>query len=675
MDRLLARLMTLLTALLALPAFAQATHITPSLVAERADPKPGATVMVAISMATAPGWHGYWRNGGEAGYAPRLKWTVPRGVTMGDPLYPVPQLLRIAGLTNYVFAGDHALLVPMTIDASVARGTRVPVTLDAEWLACTDQICVPETGRFQLAVGVGEGVGQSDPRFDGWRAALPVPLDRKAVYSREGGHTRIAVPLPAGVALSDIHFFPFEKQMIADGSDQNFARAANDPDRLVIDIAGVGKRDPAGVLKFGEGRGITIESLPGIVPASGAPVLKNDTSSTPSASIGIVAAILAAVVGGIILNVMPCVFPILSLKALSLAKAGAGEGAARRDALAYTAGAVAMTLALGAAILALRAGGSAIGWAFQLQDPRVILFLFILMVAIAANLAGWFELPAISVGGGSSGGFLTGALAAFVATPCTGPFMGAALGAALVLPPLAALAVFGGLGLGLALPFLLIGFVPALRSRLPRPGPWMVKFRHWLAVPMALTALGLAWLLWRQAGVTALIVALALATLVVAALLWAGRQQRRGKAGIGLAALGVVALTTVTAIALPTAIPAAAVATSAGEPFSAGRLAQLRQQGKPVFLYFTADWCLTCKVNERAAIDRDDVRDAFRRAGIVTMVGDWTRPDPAIGRFLAEHGRSGVPYYLFFPANGGAPVELPQILSPATLTALGSPQP
>jgi thiol:disulfide interchange protein len=318
----------------------------------------------------------------------------------------------------------------------------------------------------------------------------------------------------------------------------------------------------------------------------------------------------------------------------------------------------------------VRSSGAAVGWAFQLQDPRVILFLLLLVTAIALNLAGLFELPSLGgrLGGGRTGAFGTGALAAFVATPCTGPFMGAALGAALILPAPAALAVFAGLGLGLALPFLLLGYVPALRRRLPRPGPWMVRFRHILAVPMALTAIGLAWILERQTGITGLAVGLAAAVSIGLILWWAGRRHGWLPLAPALAAAAV-------AVAfLPTA-PAPAEARTGGslqaEPFSEARLAQLRGEGRPVFVYFTADWCLTCKVNEAAVLDRGEVAGAFRDKQVAVLVGDWTRGDAGIGRFLEAQGRSGVPLYLWYAP--GKPVEvLPQILTVGKVRGLAS---
>jgi thiol:disulfide interchange protein len=330
-------------------------------------------------------------------------------------------------------------------------------------------------------------------------------------------------------------------------------------------------------------------------------------------------------------------------------------------------------LALGGIILGLRAGGATIGWAFQLQDPRVVVVLLLLAVAISLNLSGLFEVPMPRWAGGGSGkgaggAFATGALAAFVATPCSGPFMGAALGAALVLPVAAALAVFAGLGLGLALPFLLLGFMPTLRGRMPKPGAWMGRLRRILSVPMWLTALALAWILGRQAGVEGMTLGLAAALIAGIGLWIGGRRQMKGLS-LGWAMLPVAA--SLGAVALVRPVPAGAVAT-AGDAFSEARLAALRAEGRPVFAYFTADWCLTCKVNERAAIERSGVQAAFARNKVAVLVGDWTDGDPVLGRFIERHNRAGVPLYLYYAPGAAQPQVLPQVLTPTMLEELGA---
>jgi thiol:disulfide interchange protein len=503
--------------------------------------------------------------------------------------------------------------------------------------------------------------------FDRFRQGLPRPLGSGGRFERAGSRFRLAVPLPAGLELRDPYFYPLTDGALSYGAAQTVSRAG---DTLIVETDasanGGGLDAVEGVLKLGEGNGVSLKAVPGIVPAAGTPLPQEGEQPAAGASATIVA-LLGALLGGLLLNVMPCVFPILSLKALSLARAGGGEAGARKEALAYTAGAVAVCLALGAAVLALRAGGTSAGWAFQLQDPRVILLLLLLMTAIALNLAGVFELPSIGIGGalasagGAAGAFWTGALAAFVATPCTGPFMAAALGAALVLPLAAALAVFAGLGLGLAVPFLILGFVPAARRRLPRPGPWMIRLRHILSVPMFLTALGLAWILGRQSGVNGMAIGLAAALALGLTLWWMGGRQSGGRPWLRLAP-AVVAVAAGLPF-LPVGGAGQAVASPlAGEKFSEARLAALRQEGRPVFAYFTADWCITCKVNEKTVLQREEVSRAFAAGKVAVLVGDWTGGDAAIGRFLQSQGRSGVPLYIHY-APGKAPEILPQMLT------------
>ena len=661
------------------------THIAATLLAESDAPAAGRTVTLALAMAPAKGWHGYWANPGDAGLGPKFTWMLPAGITAEEARFPVPHPLMIAGLMNYVYEGDYAHLFTLTLPKGLAAGTMLPIALEADWLACTDQICVPEKGRFTLDLTVGDGA--SDPirtgKFDRWRAALPRPLGSQGAYTLSNGMLRIGVPLPAGMAVAKPHFFARTDGAIDYAAPQTVRREG---DVLTVEMKA---RDGAatlkgveGVLALGDGTGLAFNAVPGAVPAGGVVV---GEAAAPSASADGLAVTLAlsfgaALLGGLLLNIMPCVFPILSLKALSLAKAGGNERNVRREALAYTAGVVLVCMALGGALLALRAGGMAAGWAFQLQDPRVILLLLLLVSAIAFNLAGLFELGNLSFGnrlasgGGTAGAFWTGALAAFIATPCTGPFMGAALGAALVLPPAAAMLIFAGLGLGLALPFLLLGFVPALRRRLPRPGAWMDTFRHILAIPMFLTALGLAWILGRQAGVNGMTLGLGAVLALAVALWWLGRRQGAGRGRGWIALAPALAIAALVAVSIPKEKAVAAEAAGgmlAAEPFSEARLAALQAAGTPVFVYFTADWCLTCKVNEKTAIERADVAAAFKAGKVAVLVGDWTDGDATIGRFIERQGRSGVPLYLFYK-SGAAPLVLPQVLTGDALKALAA---
>jgi DsbC/DsbD-like thiol-disulfide interchange protein/cytochrome c biogenesis protein CcdA len=496
---LAALILALLAALSTAPAAAQGNaggnNMRVALVAD-GPPVPGRTWTVALHFQPRSGeWHGYWVNPGDAGVGMRLDWRLPEGWRAGEPRYPVPRRLEIAGLMNHIYEGDYAVLVPITVPAGASADASGPVSLRLDYLACTDRICVPERAELTL----DPVVARSDARFDGWRAALAPPLDQAVPFAVAGGRLRLAIPLPAAVMVREPHVFIETRDLVDYAAIQSFAREG---DTLVAEIPlADGAAAPArvaGILALGPGDGFRFEGRPGAVPETGIPLTAASTAALPSLWLALAGALL----GGLLLNVMPCVFPILSLKALALARAGGEERAARRDALAYTVGVVLACLGLGAVMLALRAAGEQVGWAFQLQEPALVVTLLVLAVAITANLLGLFELPGFGIAGKGGGGssFMTGLLAAFVATPCTGPFMAAALGAALLLPAPQALLLFGALGLGLALPFLLLGFVPALRARLPRPGPWMARFRRWMALPMGVTALALAWLAWRLGG-------------------------------------------------------------------------------------------------------------------------------------------------------------------------------
>ncbi|GAA4011325.1 thioredoxin family protein [Sphingomonas swuensis] len=642
----------------ALPAAAQlgsaVPNIRPELVAE-GPAIPGREVELAILMTPNEGWHGYWENPGDAGQPMQVQWELPAGAEAGPLRYPVPIRLTIAGLMNYVFKGPYAVLVRLKVPEG-ATGT-LPVRADLSYLACTDQVCVPERGSVALNLPVG--TGPRDPRFDGWRSKLPRPIGAQATYAVAGERLRIAVPLPASVPVGEPYFFPLTDGVARYAEPQAFRRSG---DYLVAELAL--KSAPggpiAGVVELGDGRGLAVEARLGPVPSGGRTI----GGEEPWRVLGL--ALLGAILGGLILNLMPCVFPILALKGMALARAGGDERHARADALAYLAGAVVGTGALGAVLLALRAGGSAAGWAFQLQDPRTILVLAVLAGAITLNLLGVFKLPVLGGEASPRGGFATGALAAFVATPCAGPFMGAALGTALLLPAAGALLVFAGLGLGLALPFVALTFVPALRRRLPKPGKWMLTLQRVLAVPMGLTALAALWLLWRQAGDKALMVGIA-ALLVVGLLLWlAGRVQREGRAVWALG-LAVVGATIGFALPLPGGSSAASRVAGEHEAWSEAKVAAAVSAGRPVFVYFTADWCLSCKVNETTTIGRDNVRDALKKGGVEVLVADWTEADPAISRFLDARGRAAIPLYLWYRPGQAEPEELPQVLTPAML--------
>jgi hypothetical protein len=663
------------------PTPAASQYVRASLEAETQSPAPGDIVTVAIVMDPKPGWHDYWVNPGDAGTPLELEWQLPAGINAGPVRVPVPETLIVSGFMNHIYKTKHAFLIDLKIPQSAIVGQNLDIKVNARWSACSDLVCVPESATLSVPMTIGSGtIAKLDRRqFDAWRSALPVPLDRKALYAIDGNRIDIAIPYPRSADASRVWFFAQSEKLFRYAAPQTARRTG---DWLIVsgEVKAPFAGEIEGLLRFNDAQGLEVRATPGNIPTGGAAVSvlgKGAAVDGQEPPLGFGWVLAFSVLGGLLLNLMPCVFPILGLKALSLAKMGGDEGAARRDAVAYTIGIILSCLVLGGIMLALRAAGEEVGWAFQLQDPAIVLLLLLLMVAVTANLAGVFELGGIGAGdrltrkGGMSGSFWTGVLAAVVATPCTGPFMAAAMGAALLLPASLALLIFAGLGFGLALPFLAIAFIPLLRKRMPRPGPWMARFRQWMALPMALTSFALLWLLYQLAGFSGVLIGGTTALIILSRLFELGRKQKSGaprKIVVG-AILGI----TVAALLI---MDNAAMEAPAQQPMKEGsvafdeeRLASLRAEGKPVFLYFTADWCVTCKVNEKAAIDRTETSAAFAKAGIRTMVGDYTRRDPDITRFLAKHGRSGVPLYLYYPPNADARV-LPQILTVNDLTAL-----
>ena len=659
LPRYLAALALLFAALLAAPLAAQDNYIDADLVAEGA-PVPGEALTVALRFRPQEGWHGYWSNPGGAGLGMELDWTLPEGWEVGEPQYPVPEIYELFGTINHAYERDYSVLIPIAIPAGTPSGRLPDVSLRAQYLACSDELCVPEEATLALRYPAADTVAA---QFDEARGAIPPLLDTQARYAFTDAHLRLAIPLPEGVSLGDPHVFVETLDVVDYGGEQAFYRNG---DTIVVEIPrGSLRAEPggiSGILAFGDtGEGVAFEAAPGDVPAGGTRIGGAMADAPLALLLG------AALLGGLLLNLMPCVFPILSLKALTLARAGESEAQAKREGLAYTAGVILACIALGGLMLALRAAGEQVGWAFQLQQPLVVGALLVLVTLITANLAGLFEIPSLPIRTrGQGGAFATGLLAAVVATPCTGPFMAAALGAALLLPPTQALLLFAALGLGLALPFLLLGYVPALRDRLPKPGPWMERFRRILAVPMGLTALGLLWLAFRLGGVHFAFTALALGMLPIVALV-AFRRGNRSVGWIGVAAAVYFA------VSLPFRVDSAAAGETesvlAPVAYSEETLAQARASGAPVFLWFTADWCVTCKVNESVAIEREATREAFEEAGVVVIRGDWTRSDPAITRYLEEWGAAGVPLYIWFTADGDGE-QLPQVLTPDTLPDL-----
>ena len=649
--------------------------VKPALYAESATVAPGRTLWLDLHLTIAPGWHTYWRNPGDAGLPTTIDWTLPAGFSAGEIEWPVPERFVLGPVGNYGYAGSADLLVPISVPTALDPGATAHLVASVKYLVCAE-ICIP--GEAQVALDLAAGPGTPDPlqaaRFAAARRLLPTAAPFAAQFVIGPHDLRLIVPVAAltGIARPSAAFFPDDDKAI-----DNSAEPRVEPHtgglalvlaRSIGPTAAVPKTlDGVLVLRGSDGSARSYQ----ISAAQTAP-----TVSDSAALIGWAQALVFAFVGGLILNLMPCVFPILSLKLLGFA-AVPDPAKRHHHGLAYSAGVVLSFAALGGALIALRSGGAAIGWGFQLQSPIVVALLAYLMLAMGLSLSGVAEFGAgfAGVGGrlagreGLVGAFFTGVLATLVATPCTAPFMGAALGAALVAPAGLALAIFVALGAGLAAPLLAASFVPGVARLLPRPGGWMDTLKQVLAFPLYATVAWLVWVLIQEVGTESALMALFGLVLIGFAGWVYGRTRFAAvtarRVGGVLAAAGLAAAMVFAAMLSPAAGRAPLASDGlAYEAFTPARLAALNAEHQPVFVNLTAAWCLTCIVNERATLDRGAVRDAFAAHHVVALKGDWTRQDPEIAQFLQSFGRSGVPLYLLYDGSGTATV-LPQILTQA----------
>lgn len=648
--------------------------VKPALFAESATVAPGGTVWTDLHLAIAPGWHIYWKNPGDSGLPTEIDWALPAGFTAGGIEWPVPERFQLEQIANYGYAGSADLLVNLTAPAALAADARPHLAATVKYLVCSE-ICIP--GEAPVSLDLAAGSGALDPaeaaRFAAARQALPKAAPFAAQFAVEKTALRLIVP---AAALGNIgnptgEFFPNADNAIDHSAVEKIERRDGALELVLAKAAGPTAAVPAtldGVLALRGADGATHAYLISAARTAVPP-------APADAPIGVWQALLFAFVGGLILNLMPCVLPILSLKVLGLASADAARR--RGHGVAYAAGVVLSFAVLGATLMALREGGAAVGWGFQLQSPLVVGLLADLMLAMGLLLSGVAEFGAglAGIGGGLAGrqglagAFFTGVLATLVATPCTAPFMGAAFGAALVAPALLALAIFVVLGAGMAAPLLAASFVPGAARLLPRPGPWMATLKQVLAFALYGTAAWLVWVLIQEVGPEGALMALFGLVLTGFAVWVYGRARFAAsggrRVGFGLAAAGLAAAVVLAAMPTPAAGPALPASDGlAYEAFTPTRLAALTAEHKPVFVNLTAAWCLTCIVNERATLDRQAVREAFAAHHIVALKGDWTRQDPEIARFLQSYGRSGVPLYLLYDGSGTATV-LPQILTEA----------
>lgn len=676
--------------------------------------KPGENLDLAIEYVIYPEWHLYWQNPGDSGIPIRNAWTLPEGFEIGEIAWPLPEKILVEPLANYGYKDKVTLLQTLKAPESLPAS---PLTLNAkiDMLVCND-VCIPETAHVELTLNAGNAEpADNSALIEAARARMPALLP--GTYSFAEDNKKLVTrfkPEDSGifknVQRGAFEFFPIEWGVI---NHFPAPETALEPDGTLVikqeraDTKLETLKSLPGLLVWtdanGAHKGYSIETLP-LAHADGQNAGAEQTrqaqqteenAQTPAAhqpeisSLG--AAIFFAFLGGLILNLMPCVFPVISMKALSLARlSGKEKKEARAHGLSYTAGVILSFIIIGMMLVFLKAAGSAVGWGFQLQNPVVVAALAYVLFLVGLNLMGFFELGAGLGNIGSkltnnrslAGSFFTGTLATIVATPCMAPFMAAALGYALVSNAPAALSIFIALGFGLAFPYLLLCYIPAARKMLPKPGAWMNTFKQFLAFPMFGFSIWLVSILAQQAGPDGVFMTL-LGMLFLSMAVWLSRFKKPCSCGImARTPLLICLLLPVLSLAALAEIPPAgasyAPAESFGETYSPAKLSALLEGKDPVFVEMTAAWCITCKVNHRLAIDIESTRKAFKEANVRYLIGDWTNYDKEITAYLDSFGRSGVPIYVFYgtPDENGKrpnPKLLPQILTPgivhATITA------
>lgn len=665
-------------------------HVEGQLHSARAAVAPGETFTIILRQQIDEGWHTYWRNPGDSGEATELTWTDPQGFSFGPIQWPAPEPAPFAGIVNYGYHGEVLMPISVTAPANARAGETLTVKANVYWLVCAD-VCIPEEGDLTLTLPIA-AAGRDDPawaqRAGDAIASLPRPLEGAVAHITAGSPARLSITLPTPAEIRNPHVFTYNRDVMAHSEAQRprvgeAGFSFDIPPGVARDL---GQVPFEGVVTYEANengqwahRAFEVIAPPGEAlagTADRAAVITSDyplagiegaaapaAASEPLSPLALIGALAIAFLAGLILNVMPCVLPVLSIKALSFAH-GAQSGEARKHGLLYLAGVMVTFLALAGVLIGLRAGGEALGWGFQLQEPWVIAGLALLFFVIGLNLLSVFEIgggvqnagAGLASRGGDAGAFFTGALAVVAATPCTAPFMAGAIGAVLTQSAPITLLIFTFLALGFAAPLTLLHFAPALQRLIPKPGPWMERVKNVLAFPMLATAALLVWVLAEQTG-SGGVLALLLLALALGFTLYVARW---GKVWLGV---GVIAILAVTALTWRPLVGAATLAHLPEEPWSAARVAELQAEGRPVFVNFTAAWCVTCKVNEGAALSSRRVAQAFATSDTAYLKGDWTNRDEAIAAALAEHGRAGVPLYLFYPASGSAPVVLPQLLS------------
>jgi thiol:disulfide interchange protein DsbD len=634
------------------------------------------------------GWHSYWRNPGDAGMATTIEWDLPEGFEVGELRWPYPLRIEVPPLVSYGYLDEVLLLAEMTPPHELVPGTTVTLEGRADWLICTE-ICLPASAELRLELPVESSTPSRDEVWRGvfaeTRAKLPVEVEGWDLTARRTGRGfDLVITAPPGreTTVQGAYFFASEEAVVAPSAQQPLGASGQSMTlSLTISPYLQGTVETLnGVLLAGESvtwdEAGSVRAMAVAAPVT-AQVLQPGSEVGQGGSPTLLVALAFAFVGGLLLNLMPCVFPILSIKVLGFVHRG-GEDRARVRAhgLAFGLGVIVSFLALAAVIQVLRAGGTRLGWGFQLQSPTFVAGMAILFFVIALNLLGVFEVGTwlasvtgrIAQPAGYPDSFLSGALATLVATPCTAPFMGTALGFALTQRAATTLIVFGTLGIGMATPYVVLSLAPSLIERLPRPGAWMETLKQLLAFPLLGTVIWLLWVFGLQTGMggaTSLLIALLLVGFVTWIL---GRWQAQLiTARTRLVTRGIAAVALFLAGALVVRGSGGDAAAASGlswQPFSAARVQELRAAGRTVFVDFTAAWCITCQVNEQVVLSSRTVTDAFVQYDVATLQADWTKFDQEITDALESFGRSGVPLYVVYPGDGYmSPIVLPTILS------------
>ncbi len=666
------------------------------------------TVWVGLQLAHQPHWHTYWKNSGDSGLPTQLTWTLPVGVLAGDIAWPAPKKIKIGSLTNFGYEGTVLLAVPLTITPAFKASllnSNLDISLKAQWLVCKEE-CIPEEGEFALSIPTKGSTAINSAAFEGAFKAQPKPILANAgsgvPASRaliEGNTLKFELQgLPVELRGKTLDFYP-ETAGIIDNSapgKQEWQGAvwrislplslqrSQSPATMPLVLKSLNQTDSqawrADVAVQGAWpQAVAVATVsPGLAAALAEnKAVQNANLTAAPVNLTLIAALLGALLGGLILNLMPCVFPVLALKVVGFTQHAGDKVAHRRSGVAYFAGVVLSFVALGALFLALRAGGEQLGWGFQLQNPLVVAGLAVLFTVLGMNLAGLFEFGSVlpsSIATARSknptvDSFLSGVLAVAVASPCTAPFMGASLGFALGLPVVAALLIFAAIGVGMALPYVAASFIPAVARALPRPGAWMDTFKKFMAFPMFATVVWLVWVLGQQSGIDGAGALLAI-LLVLCMVLWSLTLQGKSKAYFAIISIAILAYITPAIgvnIIKNADIPAASAQAGAitGERWQAwepGLVDQLLAKGQPVFVDFTAAWCVTCQFNKKATLSKPELLAEFEAKKVQLLRADWTRRDPAIGAALKDLGRSGVPVYVLY-APGKAPQVLSEIIS------------